>query len=340
MAVGEGSEGRVRFTTGLALSTVAPLAGAPLLAPDGGRGTAEILGVLVVVAYAGHVAVTAWLWTDRDVRHLAHRRPWRLVGVPAALVALGAGAPLVVSGRAFGWLLLGFFVWQFTHFQRQNLGLVSAVAGRWGSPALRTSERWIVAVAGGCGTAGLVARPALLGVGQHALPPPLAGALSSVAETGLVVCVATALVCWARSTRPAPVAAAHVLAVTFMAPVFLFWTPAAAVTGTVVAHGLQYLWVVGWRTLGTQHPRRGGHDGRRTVIPIVVLAVGGGSALAAISERHGARGAVLHLLYGAYFGIVMAHFAVDSAVWRRSKGPLRAWQRTRPLLPSPVPGGC
>jgi hypothetical protein len=260
--------------------------------------------VLLVVAYAGHVAVTGWLWTDRDVRQLAQRRPWRLVAVPA------------------------------------DLGLVSAVAGRWGSSALRTSERRIVAVAGGCGTAELFARPALLGFSQHALAPPLAGALASVAETGLAVCVATALVCWARSTRPAPVAAAHVLTVAFMAPVFLFRTPAAAVTGMVVAHGLQYLWVVGWRMLASQHPRRGGHDGRRTVVAIVALAVGGGSVLAAMSELHSARGAVLHLLYGTYFGIVMAHFAVDGVVWRRSKRPLRAWSRTGPLLPSPVPGGC
>lgn len=348
MVVADRCSERTRFAAGLALATLAPLGVAPLVAPTGGRGIVEAVGAVVVVAYAGHIAVTGWLWSAPDVRRLVQDRPWRLVAVPLCLVAIGAVVPTVASAHTLGWLLMGFFVWQFTHFQRQNLGLVAAVAARWEQAPLSELERRVVAAAGWCAAVALVARPRLVGVSQL-LPPIAARPLLWVAVVGLAACVVVGAVASCRSMRPPAVTAAFLVAVVFVAPVFVFDVPAAAVTGMVVAHGLQYLWIVGCRSAASSRARRGWLAGWWSAAAVLTLAVVGGAALTAMSELHPADGVVARLLYGLYFGIVMAHFAVDGVVWRRSPVPRRtaarrtAARRTAarrwPLVPSHALGG-
>lgn len=228
---------------------------------------------------------------------------------------------------------------EFTHFQRQNLGLVAAMVGRWEVAPLSVLERRLIAGAGWCATAALVARPSLLGSSQQLLPALAARPVLWVAETGFTACVGLAMVTALRSTRPPPVTAAYLMAVAFMAPVFVFDAPGAAVTGIVVAHGLQYLWAVGCRSASSRRARRDRLGDWRTAGAIGMLAIVGGSALTAMSELHAAGGALPRLLYGTYFGIVMAHFAIDGVVWRRSPMPRRTTARRWPLVPSPTLGG-
>jgi hypothetical protein len=310
------------------VATVAPLVLAPLLAPGTGTRTNEVLGVLIVVAYAGHLPVTGWLWTLADVRATVRARRVRLVVVPASLVVVAALAGRVLSPRLLEWLLVGFFAWQFTHFQRQNLGLVALVAAKWNSPSPTTFERRLVAVAGWCATAGLIARPGLLGLPGLVSSSAITATLVHTAAVGFLTCTVAALITAAVSGRPAPARAAHLGAVLFMAPVFLFTAPDAAVAGMVIAHGLQYLWVVGWRCRAARRPDAIGTW--QGVLCLSALAVVGGALLEAMSELHAARVPGLRVLYGAYLGIVMAHFAIDGVVWRRPAGP------TQPVAPSPV----
>jgi hypothetical protein len=71
---------------------------------------------------------------------------------------------------------------------------------------------------------------------------------------------------------------------------------------------------------------------------VAVLAVAGGVMLTALSEQRDTGGVDHRLAYGAYLGIVMAHFAIDGVVWRRPRTPLPS-SSARPLLPSPAIGG-
>lgn len=336
MAAAERPIGRGAFTAGLAAATVLPLVLAPLLAPRQGRGTAETLGILVVVGYAGHVAVTGWLFTVPGVRREVRERPGRLVAVPAALVVAGVAAGMLVPARLVDWLLLGFFAWQFHHFQRQNVGLVAAVAARWEAEPLGRAPRRLVDLAGGCGIVALVARPRLLGLSGVGVPPALGAVAADAAGLALISCVLLAAGAALRSRRPTPVVVAQVLAVGFVAPVFLFRAPAAAVTGMVVAHGLQYLWMVGVRSHGARRPRRR-REGWRTAAAVGAVTVVGGTVLAAMSALHDAAGG-LRLGYGAYLGVVMAHFSLDGALWRRPAATPIAGPRRPILVPSPASG--
>jgi hypothetical protein len=303
------------FTAGLALATFTPLVLAPLLAPRNGRGTAETLGVLVVVVYSGHLAVTGWLWTVPRVQQTVRSRPWRLVVLPALLVVLGTLTVLTTTAQVLEWLLLGFFAWQFVHFQRQNLGLVKLVANKWNAEPLTVPECRILAVVGWCGIAELFAHPTLLDLSRLSLTPVLTGPMRSLALVGLGICTVAGAISAFRSRRPAPVAGAYLTAVLFVVPLFLFKTAAAAVTGMVVAHGLQYLWAVGWRSHAERRLSR--LEGWLAAGAIAVVATAGGALLAAMSELRSAHTGGVRTLYGVYLGIVMAHFALDAVLWRR-----------------------
>lgn len=323
---------RSRFTAGLAIATVGPLVLAPILAPSSGNGTSQFLGILIVVAYAGHVAVTGWLWTVPDVRRSVRSRPLRLVGLPIALVTLAAALALGLPGPTLRVLLLGFFAWQFSHFQHQNLGLVKKIATAWSAEPIGMTERWLVMIAGWCGIGALLAEPSLLGLSTL----PRTGAVVHIAALAFASCMVAAIIITLKRQRPVPVTAAYLISIFFMIPVFIFHSAQAAVTGMVVAHGLQYLWAVRWRS--RQARMAEGRSAWQATVGVIAGAVLGGLVLETMSELHSTQEWLLRVLYGAYLGVVMAHFAVDGILWRRPiQRPVTSHRRWA-LLPSPAQG--
>lgn len=78
-----------------------------------------------------------------------------------------------------------------------------------------------------------------------------------------------------------------------------------------VAHGMQYLLLVGL-VAGS------GKSGPPRLAKLALLAniaLIGGAALSAASHLHDAA-PVGRLVFGAYLGIVMAHFVLDAGLWR------------------------
>ena len=100
------------------------------------------------------------------------------------------------------------------------------------------------------------------------------------------------------------------LALVFPLPIFLFSSPYAAVAGMTMAHGLQYLLLIGLVAAG---------DHRRKqivrVVQLSALAILGGGALNLMSHLHG-DGDPLTLLFGLYLGLLAGHFVVDAGIWR------------------------
>ena len=290
--------------------TLGAFAAAIALAPPASAPPARGLAWLLFVGSSVHVASTGWLYTLPEVRGYARERTARLVLVPAALIVAGAAAAALVSPATLTWCLLPYYGWQFFHFQKQNLGLAALAASSLRTGPLRPAERRAIMTAGGAGIAGLVAHPGLLQL--RIGPGP--GWLYLSAEAVFAVAVAAGLA--ATATRPRGAGAykfliVYVVSLGFFAPVFACGSPYAAVGGMTIAHGLQYLLLLGLVAAG--NPRSPGRALRLAALGNVALA--GGLALSAASHLHGA-GPAGRLAFGTYLGAVMAHFVIDAGLWR------------------------
>ncbi len=127
-------------------------------------------------------------------------------------------------------------------------------------------------------------------------------------------------------------AAVYAMALLFSLPVFLFTSPYAAVGGMTIAHGLQYLLLVGLIAGGGRPTTR-----LRAVAVLCNVGLVGGALLSGASHLHGSVPAV-RLLFGAYLGAVMAHFVIDAGLWRmRDPFPRMFMTRHLPALVPPTP---
>ena len=294
--------------------TVALSAGAfsaaVVLAPSASAAPIRGLAWLLFLGSSVHVAATGWLYTLPDVRAHAAARPLRYVWVPAGLVVTGAVTAAALSPAAMAWLLLAYFGWQFFHFQKQNLGLAALAASVHRVRPLGRAERRALMGAGGAGILGLLAHPGLLQLRVR----PGAGELFTVA--GLLFAAAAgsgvvALVCRPAADRPAGFCAMYLMALLFSLPIFAFRSPYAAVGGMTIAHGFQYLLLVGLVAAGN---RRGTSRWLRLAV-FANVALVGGTLLSGASHLHGFPPAI-RLVFGAYLGVVTAHFVIDAGFWR------------------------
>jgi hypothetical protein len=298
------------WLTGTIALTVAAVVFAIALAPPGGAPAPEGLTFLLFIGSSVHVASTAWFYTVPEVRaHMrAHRQ--RFVWWPLALMA-GAGAiAMLVPTAALDWLLLPYFGWQFFHYQKQNLGIAALAASSRRIAPLRTTERRALTGAGLAGIAGLLARPSLLQVPVR----PILAAGFPVAVLAFGACVAVGLGCLARrepGQRPVGFCVVYVTSLAFSLPVFCFTSPYAAVAGLTIAHGLQYLLLMGMLAAGGVRARQR-LAGLAALCNIALL---GGAALSVASDQ-AAGGRAARVLFGLFLGAVMAHFVVDAGLWR------------------------
>ena len=217
-------------------------------------------------------------------------------------------------------MLLPYFCWQFFHFQKQNIGLVALAARAFSVSGPGPAERRAFSLAGWAGILALASHPALLHLhlDPHLdLPSAAPRRLGDVRRRSR----SRARRRVRRGPRPpgAPGAAARppgycVVSLTslgFFAPVFLFHSPYAAVAGMTIAHGLQYLLLVGMMSGGGEP----GTDRVVGVAAFLTIALLGGLALSGASHLH-AGPAAERVLFGLYLGLVMTHFVVDAGLWR------------------------
>jgi MFS family permease len=304
---------------------------APAASSAPGRGIAFIL----FVGSSVHVASTAALAATRDARAGMSKHRSRYVYVPLTLIGGGALAAVVLPPPATTWLLLGFFGWQFFHFQKQNLGIAALAACADRIAPLNKKERNALLAAGLAGIAALLLDPTLLQLSLRFRIDSLERLAGLFFLLALVYGVA-ALFRRPRSDRTVGFAATYLLGLFFFAPVFLFHSPYAAVGGMTIAHGFQYLLLVG--LVANRGPATPWRISRLVAAFNLVLA--GGLALNLASHLHGSS---LRVLFGLYLGIVMSHFVVDGGFWKLGDPAQRAFLSARlgflipvkPEIPAP-----
>lgn len=320
---------------GTVVLTAGAIVAAIALAPPASAAPASALSWLLFTGSSVHVAATGWFYTAAPVRAHMRRHLARYLWIPLGLVA-GAGALAgLLSPGTLQWCLLAYFGWQFFHYQKQNLGLAALAAASHRVRALTRGERRALVSAGLAGVAGLLAHPGLL---QLSVAPGLGWAFP-LAALGFAGAAGAGIWQLARrpaAQRPAGLWATYTAALAFWLPVFAFGSPYAAVAGLTIAHGLQYLMLVGLVA-------GGGGRGMTRALPLAALgniALIGGAVLAAASHLHSALPA-WRVLYGGYLGVVMAHFVIDGGLWRMRERFPRSFLAGRVpyLLPDVRPEG-
>jgi hypothetical protein len=305
-----GSPGARAWLAGTVIVTLAAAGAAIALAPAAGAPTPEGLAFLLFTGSSVHVASTGWFYTVPEVRAHMRRHPARYLWWPIALISGASAIAASLPRAALYWLLLPYFGWQFFHYQKQNLGMAALAASAGGLAPLSTAERRALLAGGIAGIAGLLSRPGLL---QLTVRP----GLSLVFPAAAVACgvaVAAGVACLVRRParqRPAGFSVVYLTSLCFSVPVFVFRSPYAAVAGLTIAHGLQYLVLVGLVAGG----ERSGRTRLFRLAALTNIALIGGALLSLTSHLHNAQ-AGLRVVYGAYLGVVMAHFVVDAGLWR------------------------
>jgi hypothetical protein len=279
---------------------------------DPGSGGAPQSGLvwLLFLGSAVHVASTGWLFTDSEVRHFAWEHRARYVWAPLGLVAAGMVLSVTMRGPLLTWAVLSVLLWQLHHFQKQNLGQVALVGASRGLKPLRRGERTAICATGAAGMCGVWGDPALL---QLDVRLPLSEYVAPVATALLVLGAAAGMIALTRrrrSDRPAAFCVMYGLALLFPLPIFLFTSPYAAVAGMTMAHGLQYLLLMGLVAAGNDHRQR-----VVRVAQLTVVAGLGGVFLNLMSHLHG-DGDLLGSFFGLYLGLLAGHFVVDAGIWR------------------------
>jgi len=304
-------------------STIGAAVTAIVLAPSGSAPAPEALAFLLFVGSSVHVASTGWFYTVPEVRAYMRTRKARYVWCPLALIS-GAGAiALLVPTATLKWLLLPYFGWQFFHYQKQNLGVAAIAAASGRLAPLRPAERRALTAAGLAAVTALMCRPSLLQLPVRPVLPagfPLAP-LFPLAAVTFAASAGIGLYCLARRPERSPgFCAAYLTSLLFGLPVFVFASPYAAVAGLTIAHGLQYLLLMGMVAAG-------GARGRIVRLAALCnIALLGGAVLATASDQAAAGRPIL---FGLFLGAVMAHFVIDAGLWRLREEFPRAFLASR-----------
>lgn len=285
-----------RFVLLLVGASLVPWVAAPAVDHLGLERTGLWLLTIAVLG-AAHVGTTAAFYLDPEARPIlaADRSRYFMWPVVALVVALAVALLAPVGWRT---LPVGVFgVWQLHHFTRQNLGCLAFLCRARRVPGPTAHERKALdlsTVAAGLAAPYMLAEyDGTVAVWMH--------------RAGLAVLAAVGvLAVQSIRTNLDPVrCAAVIFACGFYLPLFLFGRGTVAVGGYGLAHGAQYLLMVGHLPAGRRSPR-----------PMLLCVLGSLAVIGFGVELASRHGTVQPVLFALAIGAVAAHIIVDAGVWK------------------------
>lgn len=322
-----------RFAWTVVALTVGSVIACATLAPEATARSGVTAGLawLLFIGSSVHVAATGALFSFGEVRRHSRRHPARYLLMPVALLVMTATACVILPTPELSLLLLPFFGWQLWHYQKQNLGLAALAMTAARLPSLSLLERCCITASGLAGVLALVAHPDVLQIVSWRPAPDVAHATFILAAVLLSASLVSGCASMTRRGTTTAAAAVYLLAVAFPLPLVVARSPYVAIGGLTLAHGLQYLLLVGHVVIGPRRRRAGPDMTRLIALVSAVVAIAG--LLAAGSHLHGDGHLTARLLFGGYLGVVMTHFVVDAGLWRLRDEFPRHWLGQRiPLL--------
>lgn len=308
------------FLALLGAVTVLPFVFVPVVAhavPDGSP-TLYVYGFLIFISTNFHVASTGWFLTDREMRAHLTAHPVRYAIAPAAVIAACIAGFQLIGPPASDGIVLVFVGWLLWHYQKQNLGLLSFVAAGTGGGPLSTWERRALALTAMAGIAGVFSA-------AQVAPAYLTKAAAVLHAIGaaiylLVPAVAAIAIFKTANLRTNRLRLFFFLTGTaFYLPVFVFSDPVSAITGSAMAHGLQYLVFMGIVSGSRQ----------RSLLPVAAMLAIATAGAFFLNHAAEAPGALALALKGLFVGGVMTHFIVDAGIWRLREPFQRGYMRRK-----------
>jgi len=274
--------------------------------------------VLFVLSAYGHVTSTAWFASDPEYRPLLRAHRIRMLAslavIPATMATLG-----ILDRSLSAWLYAGFLAWQAHHYGRQNFGILAFAAAHDGVGPLPKDVGLIVTLTSVAGAIGMICMPSIYPVGLRDLP----FALPAVAAVGrgvalsffLVAAGVMARLLWTQpGLRRGPTVLLFLgLSGAFFLPSLIGGAPLVAFFPYAMAHGAQYLIIMGVTA------RRSSAGWRGFSVFAAIAAVLG---TVAVSVRGVG-------LVQAYTGVVIWHFLADARLWRLRDSTVRGIVRRR-----------
>lgn len=308
------------FLLGLGMATLLPLTTQTAARLLDLKVLGDVNVTLAFLASGFHVALTSFFYLEPDLAELRRLHRGRFVWAPLGL-ALGTAALTLWLHGDIAWVLAGYFAWQLYHYQRQNFGVMAFVASSQKVARPTTLEQVALEVAGYAGILGFFA---LDGFATPRKVGAFAAALHQVGLSTQIAAVLLSLVAMVlRLKREGwswyPLW--HLLCSGFFAGTFILPDIGLAFATYAYAHGLQYLVFMYSLSMA-----RGATVPKLSPIALTFMGLAGSILLMVLGDRTMFSWSK-DGLFGAYLGLVMAHFVVDASVWRLGEPTQRAYVR-------------
>lgn len=307
---------RLSYYLAVIAVTLLPLLGLPLTAQFNQPFAASfVIGLGVFVGGVCHVASTLSFYFDAEARELMKHMKTRFFWLPGIVIilsaaALLAGALLPIPDDAVAALFMLHLIWLYYHYQKQNYGLLafSAAANRRRLPGGTLTVLMLAAAAGGLATI-----PQLLADGLQR-PLPIAALLPSLHTVAIALYAAAGVLLIVQFLRHPDIfrrgwiCVFTLMAFGFFLPTLLVKDLHYAFWSYAIAHGLQYLLMVGIVSAQARIAA--------IALPLFVLsALGGGWLLDRFAGNHA--------LFICGILLTWVHFILDARLWRMSDAPVR-----------------
>ena len=261
------------------------------------------------VGGTGHVGASLYFLISDDFQK--HRRTrmntyWFL----PLLIVLATALLMTYGGSTVqAHVILGYFVWQTWHYQRQNFGLLSMTGVATKSGPVHEWERLAIDLGVMAGILGLFSK---MNIAEGTFLQLYAQDLYTAGS--LIICFNILIVTYTIAKDPKysahPIRAIFfVLGAFFYLPTFIFESAQAAVMSYALAHGWQYMVFMMYVA------QRPGRQIKHQVLTLFGCFIAGGIVLSMMGDQS-LWGPYAMPIFGVYLGFVMWHFVTDADIWR------------------------
>lgn len=254
-----------------------------------------------------HVGATGFFYVDASVQNFFKQHRWRYYYIPCLLTVV-TGILYSIAGKNVAYIMMFYFAWQTYHYQKQNYGILSFIAAATDKIRPSFFEKCVLESSVWLGILGLLK---IYNLTNDTFLQPFTTNIYDFAKYAFWIVPIFYLLSIIKNSLllKNPLRLLFLaLGGVFYLPTFLFTDSSSAILGYALGHGLQYIVFMFFVSSSKS-------DKDLRVIWLTMIALFGGCILALLGDQS------IWLLgnkfiFGAYLGLIMAHFVIDAGIWK------------------------